>query len=570
MSLVPGFRPSTNAPLFSNGPWPAGTSFGVSIDGLPAVNIDATMMGFCGGMSFLARDIFESGMPQLRGTSSSQIPMALAQLILARLIQSFDGPVTVAQWLAFTQKLDHDTVLGGPGVFHLTVNECPAIMADIDAGRLCPIGVVLIQSLAPWDVFQNHVELIWGYELAGSQLTLHVYDCNRPGRDDITIGLDISTPTPAKTITTNGTEGPNPGQVRGFFRLPYTRADPSAAYIDDAVVTIPGWPPAQMAPGSQATVDVQALNTGSTSWSPGLNYRLGSQAPQDNTTWGTNRVNLPVARVARIGHDVGGPAVLEPARQAEERPAGPRTAGQSGLRRHAPGQLADLLGDPAMRFAVRAGQHRDAGRLRLRRQAWQPFDRVDEPAADRLRRLPQAVHLPGPGRQCRGECGALRGHLRQQRGIQPEPVLQAVRPRPHRRQAGVLMPGVDRDPAAGRMNLPDRLGERVRRSQRRLGERFLIHDPVRVDLAPAATRGQVMRHSRFGQLIDRHDPAGVGRELARYAERHPDIDDPWQAGVVRCLRRLCPRRLCPRRLCPRRLCPRRLGSGLADHDGPRR
>src|SRR6266487_1637250 len=297
MSFVPGFRPSTNAPLFSNGPWPAGTSFGVSIDGLPAVNIDATMMGFCGGMSFLARDIFESGMPQLRGTSSSQIPMALAQLILARLIQSFDGPVTVAQWLAFTQKLDHDTVLGGPGVFHLTVNECPAIMADIDAGRLCPIGVVLIQSLAPWDVFQNHVELIWGYELAGSQLTLHVYDCNRPGRDDITIGLDISTPTPAKTITTNGTEGPNPGQVRGFFRLPYTRADPSAAYIYDAVVTIPGWPPAQMAPGSQATVDVQAINTGSTSWSPGLNYRLGSQAPQDNTTWGTNRVNLPVARV---------------------------------------------------------------------------------------------------------------------------------------------------------------------------------------------------------------------------------------------------------------------------------
>ncbi len=297
MKSVPGFLPSTNAPLFANGPWPPGTSFTVSIPGLPPISVNTTQMGFCGGMSFLTRDIFESGTPQLRGLVAADIPPALAQLILRRLIDSFDGPPTVAKWLDFTQKLDHDTVFGGPGAFHMTVNECPAIMADIDAGILCPIGVVLIQSLAPWAVFQNHAELVWGYDLIGSELTLHVYDCNNPGSDDITINLDISSPTPAKAISTNGTDGPTHGQVRGFFRLPYTHADPSAAYIDDAVVAVSTPPPAQMTPGSHAPAEITALNTGSTSWTPSQNYRLGSQAPQDNTIWGTGRVDLPASRV---------------------------------------------------------------------------------------------------------------------------------------------------------------------------------------------------------------------------------------------------------------------------------
>src|SRR5437764_2463740 len=95
---VPGFLPSTRAPLFHNGPWPAGTSLAVSILGLPAVSLDATAMGLCGGMSFLARDIFESGTPQLRNRVASEIPLQLAQHVLGRLIDSFTGPQIVARW----------------------------------------------------------------------------------------------------------------------------------------------------------------------------------------------------------------------------------------------------------------------------------------------------------------------------------------------------------------------------------------------------------------------------------------------------------------------------------------
>jgi len=298
MPAVPGFLPSRNAPLFHNSPWPPGTSLAVSIFGLPAVNMDVTQMGLCGGMSFLTRDIFESGTPQLRGTDSTKIPLALAELLVGRLVQSFDGSVTVARWLNLTQVPDHDTTFWGPGVFHQTVDACAAIMNDVDNGILSPIGVILTgPSWWPGDVFNNHVELVYGYEKVDSQLTLHVYDCNNQGNDDITISLDVSSTAPAKVISTNGTPDPDrPGQIRGFFCLPYTHADPAPAYIDDATV-YSNWWKSQMTPGSGDTVSIVAVNTGSTTWTTAKDYRLGSQAPPDNTIWGTARVDLPVAAV---------------------------------------------------------------------------------------------------------------------------------------------------------------------------------------------------------------------------------------------------------------------------------
>jgi hypothetical protein len=102
MPSVPNFLPSTHAPLFHNGPWPAGTNLSISIMGLPPVTIDATQMGLCGGMSFLACDIYEAGTEQLRNRDSSRIPAALAGHVLTRLIHSFDGGPVVARWLSDT------------------------------------------------------------------------------------------------------------------------------------------------------------------------------------------------------------------------------------------------------------------------------------------------------------------------------------------------------------------------------------------------------------------------------------------------------------------------------------
>lgn len=49
MPIVPGFLPSTVAPLFPNGPWPPGMDLRVSVPGLPTVALDVTHLGLCGG-----------------------------------------------------------------------------------------------------------------------------------------------------------------------------------------------------------------------------------------------------------------------------------------------------------------------------------------------------------------------------------------------------------------------------------------------------------------------------------------------------------------------------------------
>src|SRR4029078_7313491 len=90
----------------------------------------------------------------------------------------------------------------------------------VDAGGLVPIGVVLAQSAWPWDVFQNHVELVYGYYLVGPHLPLHVYDSNYEGSDNVTISLDIGSSAPARPILTNGTSMAGQSRYgRGLFVL---------------------------------------------------------------------------------------------------------------------------------------------------------------------------------------------------------------------------------------------------------------------------------------------------------------------------------------------------------------
>src|SRR5207244_975923 len=47
--------------------------------------------------------------------------------------------------------------------------------------------------------------------------------------------------------------------------------------------------------GFRYIVSVTMQNTGTTTWTAGSLYRLGSENPTDNFTWGINRVELPVS-----------------------------------------------------------------------------------------------------------------------------------------------------------------------------------------------------------------------------------------------------------------------------------
>lgn len=293
MPFVSGFLPSTSAPLFHNGPWPPGLDLRLALAGLPAVSVDVTQMGLCGGMSFLARDIHEAGTPQLRSTQSRSIPAPVGRHILSRLLDSFLGPGVIPYWIHATQELDHGTWFWGRGLYAETVDAARQVMRYVDAGGLVPIGVVLAHSTWPWEVFQNHVELVYGYDLVGTTLTLHVYDSNVEGSDNVTITLDIGSPAPARPILTNGTSTTGqPGGIRGFFVLPYQRKDPSPAYVDEGSVSVVGAVPTAVAPGENLNVTVSIDNTGSTTFDPAQGYRLGTQSPADNTAWGTARFEL--------------------------------------------------------------------------------------------------------------------------------------------------------------------------------------------------------------------------------------------------------------------------------------
>jgi RHS repeat-associated protein len=59
-----------------------------------------------------------------------------------------------------------------------------------------------------------------------------------------------------------------------------------AAFVSQVV-------PATMAPGVAYTVSVTMKNTGATTWTAAGLYQLSAQNPQDNTTWGRARVQLP-------------------------------------------------------------------------------------------------------------------------------------------------------------------------------------------------------------------------------------------------------------------------------------
>jgi hypothetical protein len=112
----------------------------------------------------------------------------------------------------------------------------------------------------------------------------------------VRLSLDLSNPTHTSPITHNVNIG---GSIRGFFRTKHTSNDPAsletttplpsnALYVSSSV-------PSPLIPGQTAQVQVTMQNLGGTTWtSGGANpFRLGAQNPQDNSTWGSNRVELP-------------------------------------------------------------------------------------------------------------------------------------------------------------------------------------------------------------------------------------------------------------------------------------
>ena len=87
----------------------------------------------------------------------------------------------------------------------------------------------------------------------------------------------------------NGNGGGNPsggGQSICGTCEPNPLPTQDASFVSQSV-------PATMVARQSYPVTIQLSNTGSNTWSASNNYKLGSQNPQDNSTWGLSRVSLP-------------------------------------------------------------------------------------------------------------------------------------------------------------------------------------------------------------------------------------------------------------------------------------
>jgi hypothetical protein len=227
MAAVPDFRPSTHGFAFANS-WPRGTTIFTIDTPFGDIRLGDANAGLCGGMAMAAADLYQARRRPPAATAPPARETPLFGYLSQRLLASWNvptGPLTFAYW-ALTPDRDTGFIFRRSGVSRMTIrNEIPQITASIDRGRLCLVGMVTVRSAAPDELAKCHIALAYAYERTPTRFRLSVYDPNRPGRDDIGLGLDVRAPHQATPIDHNlGIRHP----VRGFFLLEYTFRDPTA------------------------------------------------------------------------------------------------------------------------------------------------------------------------------------------------------------------------------------------------------------------------------------------------------------------------------------------------------
>ncbi len=207
---VGDFLPSVHGFRFDND-FPSGPYAYLRLPGL-ALPIGDAINGLCGGMAFAARDYFEQGLsiPDTEEAPSPGSP--LFNYLVRRLWDSFrlpGGPFRYYAWMGLSDE----------AIFRRTLREgWPRVRAELDRGRLAPLGFNRYRSRNPLKLGHNHQVLACGYDYdpETARVVLHIYDPDYARRDDITLTFHVAGPGMAEGIV-NSTGA----SVRGFFHTPY-------------------------------------------------------------------------------------------------------------------------------------------------------------------------------------------------------------------------------------------------------------------------------------------------------------------------------------------------------------
>lgn len=296
MPTVPGFIASVNGFHFQND-YSSGTPDITIPTPFGPVGLGDASNGLCGGFVFAVTDFFIAGLPPLQNLTKPSGGSPLFDYIVTRLLDSFNGPGLIAKYYSWMARPSHNTLLWGPGTTQLTIDSWPSIKGLLDAGSLVPLACIIPQSASPFDLGANHQVIAYGYDFnADSTVTIRVYDPNTSPADADDVRITFNPTDHTVPLSDNISVD---SAVRGVFPVPYSFKNPAALepptlFLSNAwfvSMNVSG----PFSTGEPTHVTVSMKNIGTTVWTPGgaTPFRLGSQNPQDNNTWGLDRVDLP-------------------------------------------------------------------------------------------------------------------------------------------------------------------------------------------------------------------------------------------------------------------------------------
>lgn len=229
-ALVPGFVPSRHGLHFANR-FPDVAPIQVPLGPLGELGIGDTAEGLCGGMSYVTCDLWAAGTEPPPETDPPAPGTRRFRALVRRQVESLDSlrvPLRFYDLQAFRpDRPDAVARLVGrrTRTAEVVLVEWPKVRAELDAGRLAPVGLVRAVGPEPWFVPRHHQAVAFGYEVEDDRLSLRLYDPNHPDLDDVQVRfrLGLERRGPGTMLQTTGEP------VHAFWLLPY-RSAPVAAW----------------------------------------------------------------------------------------------------------------------------------------------------------------------------------------------------------------------------------------------------------------------------------------------------------------------------------------------------
>lgn len=188
---------------------------------LPITHANA---GMCGGMMYAIMDYYAFHLlPPTRKTAPDSRNDTLFEYIKARLWDSFDVTGEGHRFLGYSSPHypnGDEGVIQSVGLTRgrswITYREAfPIIQADIDAGKLAPVGLVQTDNL---DIGNNHQVIAYAYEKSGQDVTLFIYDPNE-AQQEIALKFNITATDGEVHVTRLGGDPKNDHRIYCFFRI---------------------------------------------------------------------------------------------------------------------------------------------------------------------------------------------------------------------------------------------------------------------------------------------------------------------------------------------------------------